>query len=339
MEKAFILSIIFTLFFSCGKEKNENSIISDNGILGFELLEDISGLWSGLNNTSFGTFDNFIFDFRPISASHVHSIYESGFNSNIINSFFVAEHNGELQVMSRNGGWLGNQYRATYFVMDIAEDRTEGKYYRLVDAVGGQKRAYVELIFNGSNFQFKAYKDNSGSLDEPILHMDYNGNKISESVDDEATALFNFPQEVSEVNLNGAFDNLIDPDSALFLTEESDPFPKADHGHLSELKVNINNSELLDAENIWLFVTLDKYIESNPAGLNFPMTQNIIRPIRLNNGESEYVLTYLHPGKYYLTAFEDKNDNFYPDDDESHNYSQLVTIEPETEAVYDLYIM
>jgi len=48
---------------------------------------------------------------------------------------------------------------------------------------------------------------------------------------------FDFPQPVSEVNLNNQFTNLIDPDSALFLEENNDPFPKSQHGYISDLTI------------------------------------------------------------------------------------------------------
>ena len=130
----FPLTLCLMFFSNCKKEETPSGGSDD--IKGFSLLSDISGHWVGSNETAFGVFDWFAFDYRPISASHVHSIYEGATNQNIITSFFVADFEGKQQVMARNGGWLGNQYRATYFVLDRADVTSSSSYYRLVDAVG-----------------------------------------------------------------------------------------------------------------------------------------------------------------------------------------------------------
>ena len=152
-----IIALSLLSMFACNKDTNTNQ----TNIEGFNLLSELSGHWVGTNETVFGIFDWFAFDFRPISSSHLHSIYEGGTNQNIITSIFVADHNGEQKIMARNGGWLGNQYRATYFVLDKAEEANDRKYYRLVDAIGGVKRAYMELQFENDTLYFDAYKDNS----------------------------------------------------------------------------------------------------------------------------------------------------------------------------------
>ena len=123
----FLVSLLFIT--SCKKETAMNG--SDD-ILGYQLLSDLNGHWIGSNQTPFGDFDWFAFDFRPISPSHIHSIYEGGTNSNIINSVFIADFEGRQQIMARNGGWLSSVYRASYFVLDQAEINNNSSYYRLV---------------------------------------------------------------------------------------------------------------------------------------------------------------------------------------------------------------
>jgi len=179
--------------------------------LGFELLNDLHGHWVGSNQTAFGFYQWFAFDFRPISASHVHSIYEGGTNQNIITSVFLADFEGRQQIMARNGGWLGTQYRATYFVLDVEEIKSNQKYYRLVDVVGKENRAYMEFRFENDTMYFDAYKDNSGSLDQPIHHMGFKGINANPNFANDAKQQFNFPQAVAEVDLENKFVNLIDP--------------------------------------------------------------------------------------------------------------------------------
>ena len=112
--------LISLLSLNCSNDDSGDP--QNDEILGFDLLSELSGHWVGSNQTAFGTFDWFSFDFRPISSSHLHSIYEGGTNQNIITSIFVADFEDRKQIMARNGGWLGNQYRATYFVLDQAEN-------------------------------------------------------------------------------------------------------------------------------------------------------------------------------------------------------------------------
>lgn len=308
--KFFLLILGFLVLLTSSCDKTETPISND--ILGFELLSDLNGHWVGSNETAFGFYDWFAFDFRPISASHSHSIYEGGTNQNIINSVFIGEKDGSQKLFARNGGWLGDQYRATYFVLDIANINQTEKYYRLVDAVGGEDRAYIEYKFKEDSIFFDAYKDNSGSLDKPILHMSFKGVNRNPSYSQNAIQHFNYPMVISEVNFENAFENLIDPDSALFLEEENDPFPKNEHGYLSDVTIDlIRSSETLN-QSLLLYIAKEELVSS--AGLT--NTQNIensvIRTIDIQDSENEYYASYLHPDTYYFTVFLDKDNNGYP---------------------------
>lgn len=298
------------------------------GILGFDLLNNINGHWVGSNQTSFGFYDWFAFDFRPISSSHSHSIYEGGTNQNIISSVFVADVNGEQRIMARNGGWLGTQYRATYFVLDIAD--TNSKYYRLVDAVGGEDRAYIEFRFKQDSILFDAYKDNSGSLDKPTLHMSFKGANRNEEYAAASTELFGFPSTVSEVDLNNAFDDLIDPDSALFLEEADDPFPKSDHGHISDLSIDIIRDTESDNQALSLFISKSELVSSN-GNVNLQNVDNsVVRTISIQDEESNYTASYLHPDEYYLTVFLDNDSNGFPSPGDRSSISVIKKVNPET---------
>ena len=304
--------------------------IETNGILGFEILNDINGHWVGSNETPYGFFPWFAFDFRPISSSHSHSIYEGASNQNIINSVFLAEIGGEQKIMARNGGWLGSQYRATYFVLDIAEATGSERYYRLSDAVGGDKRAYIEFRFDQDSIFFDAYKDNSGSLDEPILHMSFKGANRNEDYARTAIELFEFPSTESEVNLNNAFDNLIDPDSALFLEEENDPFPKSDHGHLSDLSINFVRDTETTNQDLLLFISKNELVSSSDQTNLLDINNTVIRTIDIRSTEENYTATYLHPDEYYITIFLDNDDNGFPSQGDRSSISVLKKVNAET---------
>lgn len=326
-----ILSLLAFFTTSCD---DEPSLIPNNeSILGFDLLAELSGHWVGSNNTAFGDYDWFAFDFRPISASHVHSIYEGGTNLNIITSVFIADFEGRKQVMARNGGWLGTQYRATYFVLDRAEETPESKYYRLVDAVGKEDRAYMEFRFENGTLTFDAYKDNSGSLDAPIHHMGFEGSNYNPAFAEDATGLFNFPQEVSEVSLENQFVDLIDPDSALFLEEEKDPFPKSMHGHLSDLDIEIERTSPAENQKLLLYLSTESIVDANGNVDLENVDRKVVRTIDIQSDEDIYQTTYLHPDTYYITAFVDNDSNFFPSPGDVSSLSSVIEVAPESNPV------
>lgn len=321
-------SILFAcLFISCN---TECPVPANHEILGFNLLKDLSGHWVGSNETAYGNYDWFAFDFRPISPSHTHSIYEGGTNQNIITSLFLANFKGEQKIMARNGGWLGNQYRATYFLLDIESKSPESNYYRLVDAVGGADRSYMEFTFIKDSIYIDAYKDNSGQLDQPIHHMGFKGANRNPSYSKAASDLFNYPQEISEVDFNGQFVNLIDNDSALFLEEQDDPFPKSDHGHLSDLNIDIKRNAETEDHALLLFISKEPIISST-GNVDFENLDNtVIRTISIQSSEEIYEVTYLHPDEYYLTVFSDVDNNSVPSSGDYSSVSTLKKVEPES---------
>ncbi len=324
----FCLLVSTFCLISCSSQDDE--LMNESDILGFKLLTHLKGHWIGNNETAFGNYDWFSFDFRPISASHLHSIYEGGTNQNIITSIFIANFEGKLQIMARNGGWLGNQYRATYFVLDIANESENSNYYRLVDAVGGEKRAYIEFRFENDTLFFDAYKDNSGTLDEPIHHMGFEGTNYNANFSETATNLFNYPQAVAEVDLNDKFINLIDPDTAMFLEEDLDPFPKSEHHYLSDLKINIEKENAIQNEQLLLYISTQPIVDEN-LQVNFTnLEEKLIRTIDIMANETSYTTTYLHPDTYYITIFADIDNNFYPSSNDYTNKSQQIVVNPET---------
>ncbi len=325
----FFCALLLTFLTGCKKDEPITQP-DEFGIQGFQLLTDLTGHWVGTNETAFGNFDWFAFDFRPISASHVHSIYEGGSTQNIITSVFVADYLGEQKVMARNGGWLGGQYRATYFVLDKAEESNGVKLYRLVDAVGGENRSYMEFKFENGEIKFDAYKDNSGSLDEPIHHMGFTGTNFNPSYADDAIELFDYPQAVSEVNLENKFVNLQDPDSALFLEESDDPFPKSAHGHVSDLKINFTKDASIATTKMLLYLSSEPIINQNGTVDLDVVNNKVVRTIDVQPSEVEYTTTYLHPDKYYITAFTDLDGNFYPSSGDVGNVSLEVVVGAES---------
>ncbi|MCP4437867.1 MAG: hypothetical protein GY810_02905 [Aureispira sp.] len=124
---------------------------------GFDLLEKLQGHWVGYNRVMTTDFDWFAFDYRAISESHIHGIFEGGTMGNLFTSFFVADFKGTKTIMARNGGLLNGIYRTSYFVLDQVTQNTDwGNSYRLGDAVGGQNTMYMELRFINDSLYFNS---------------------------------------------------------------------------------------------------------------------------------------------------------------------------------------
>ena len=323
-----ILAMALVSLTSCKKEPIVNPP-TNSSIEGFDFLNQVSGHWIGTNETVYGTYPWFAFDFRPISASHVHSIYEGATNQNIINAFFVADYNGKKQLMGRNGGWLGPQYRATYFILDSVVENTSNKFYRFVDAIGGVKRSFMTYQFTQDSLFFDAYKDNSGSLDNPIHHMGFRGKNMNPSFDDKARQLFNYPQEVAEVDLTNKFTNLVDPGSALFLTESSDPFPKSQQGHFSDLTVNFTRDASIQNDALVLYISKEPIVEAGVVNA-FNLNNKLMRFMDVDASETSFTTTYLHPDTYYIMAFSDKDGNKYPSSGDVISSNVQLVVAPET---------
>ena len=321
-----MILIALWILFSCDKTDSQ----STSEIKGYELMNDLNGHWVGNNQTSFGFFEWFAFDFRPISPSHCHSIYEGATNQNIINSVFIADYNGEQKIFARNGGWLGTQYRATYFILDIVETDQNEKYYRLVDAVGGEDRAFIEFRFKQDSLLFDAYKDNSGSLDKPFLHMSFKGSNRNPSYSEMAVEHFNYPMRISEVNFENAFSDLIDTDSALFLEEENDPFPKTQHGYLSDINIDILRNSQTENESLLLYISKQELVTDSGIPNYQNIENTVIRTIDINIEETNYLATYLHPDEYYFTIFLDIDNNGFPSSGDISSASIFKTVDIET---------
>ena len=170
----------------------------------------------------------------------------------------------------------------------------------MVDAVGREDRAFIELRFENDTLYFDAYKDNSGQLADPVHHMGFKGTNYNPSFDVAATQQFNFPQEVSEVDLNDKFVNLIDDDSALFLEESQDPFPRSMHGHLSDLTLEINRAPSIQNEGLLFYLSTEPIVD-NDGNVDFDnLDRKVVRTITVGATEDVFITTYLHPDDYYI---------------------------------------
>ena len=243
---------------------------------GFDFLEKMQGQWVGTNRVIATDYPWFTFDYRAISASHIHGIHEGGTSGNLLTSFFVTEFKNKRTIMARNGGLLNGIYRTSYFVMDSVRTNTDGsKYYRLVDAKGGTDVMYMELRFLNDSLYFNSYTSRLGLL-TASRHMTFKAKKQNLDLAQTAAAAVGFPQNVVAKDFsNGFVENHLYVNagdsvakSASFLNQgagdvytlalgSGDPYTLADYPHVANLTVNITRNALIDSVPTLLYLSLN----------------------------------------------------------------------------------
>ncbi|BDS15310.1 hypothetical protein [Aureispira anguillae] len=350
-----ITLIIMGLFFACTKTTIDPTpspplVIKPVDITtdGFDFLEKMQGHWVGKNRVIADDYDWFAFDYRAISAAHIHGIFEGGSMGNLFTSFFVTDFKNTRTIMARNGGLLNGIYRTSYFVMDsVREDSDGSKYYRLVDAIGGDRLMYMELKFKQDSLYFNSYTSRLGLMELPTRHMTFKGKKRNLDLSQTAATTLNFPQNIVEHDFSNGFvqSNLYvnagdtAPKSASFLNQgnadlltlaagSGDPYIISDYPHLGYLEVDLVKNSAIDSVPIFLY--LSKTALTDPLGyLQMNAFDDVLLFPELIATQHQFTFTYLHPGNYYVTAIADKNQDGYPSAGDITHPSQSITITPQ----------
>ena len=231
----------------------------DINIDGFDFLDKMKGHWVGNNLVISDIFEWFAWDYRPISESHIHGIFEGGSMGNLLTSFFVTDYKGKRTIMARNGGLLNGIYRTSYFIMDSLSQSKRGNYYRLVDAVGGKETMYMELRFKQDSLYWNSYTSNLGSKLNTKRHMTYKGVRNNDSLALKSALEFGFPTNNASFVFPNGFDNsyLYMKKSATFLAQgitndvyslskkALDPVTIKDYPYIASLEVKLNKNSLI----------------------------------------------------------------------------------------------
>lgn len=353
------LSLIFLLFsigifHACHKNEvppppTATTVITptDINIKGFDFLEKMQGHWVGKNRVIADNYNWFAFDYRAISPSHVHGIFEGGSMGNLFTSFFVTDFKGTRTIMARNGGLLNGIYRTSYFVMDSTRIDTDGShYYRLVDAIGGTKVMYMELRFKQDSLYFNSYTSRMGLMDLPTRHMTFKAKKRNMDLAQTAAAAVNFPQNIVAHDFSNGFvqsnlylnagDSIAK--SASFLDQGNgdvfslaassmDPFIITDYPYVGYLNITINKNAAIDNVPVFLYLSKTALTDSNGYLQNNAFDDVLLFP-ELIPTQNQFQFTYLHPGDYYVTVIADKNQDGNPGTGDITHASQAITISP-----------
>ena len=322
---------------------------------GFDLLEKMQGHWVGTMNLMGQDYDWMAFDYRAIAPSHVHGIFEGGTIGNLFTSFFVTKFNGRRTIMARNGGILNGIYRTSYFVLDLAERRPDGDYYRLVDAYGGQNIMWMELTFRGDRLEFNSYTSRFGLTAPPTRHMSFHGRRMHPELAAAAAKAVGFPQNTIDRDFSAGlpkpnWGDEVPQTSASYIWEDDildlvelgriarDPYRIDQMPYVSKLSVNVQRNEHMRDKKLHVylsnrpltddrgkFITQFGYVRADLLDglLSFP---------ELSKSQNDFTFTYLHPGAYYLTVVADMDGDGYPSPGDLTHAARRVVVAPEAET-------
>ena len=322
---------------------------------GFDLLRNMQGHWVGSMNLMGQKHDWWAFDYRAISPSHVHGIFEGGTIGNLFTSFFVTNFKGRRTIMARNGGLLNGIYRTSYFVLDQATRGRGWSYYRLVDAFGGADIMWMELTFAGNDLEFNAYTSRFGLSAPPKRHMSFKGTRMHLELAAKAASDVGFPKDVVDLDLSGG---LPKPDwgagvpqtSASYIWQEAgknlielgrlakDPYRIDQMPHVSRLTVSVNRSPATRGKKLQMYLSREALTDQQGR---FIKRYGYVREELLNGlllfpelatTQNEFTFIYLHPGRYYLTVVADMDEDGLPSPGDITHPRTIVNVLPESHA-------
>ncbi len=319
---------------------------------GFDFMEKMQGQWVGKNRVIADDYEWFSFDYRAISASHVHGIFEGGTMGNLLTSFFVTDFKDTRTIMARNGGVLNGIYRSSYFVLDSVSTDGSGKYYRFVDAVGGIGVMSMELKFNGDSLYFNAYTSKLGNVVPPTRHMTFKAQKNISYLAETVAQELNYPQNIPAWDFSDGFnetDLYVEQGndkakSATFLSQvpgiddvitlgqiAADPFRVEDHPTLSFLNVALQKNDTVTGKTAFVYLSESPLTDewgaiqwTDEAAFN-----SVLKFPEIIAESDEFLFTYLHPGDYYVNVVMDQNQDGFISPGDVTSISQLVTVTPE----------
>lgn len=319
---------------------------------GFDFMEKMQGQFVGTNLVINQDYPYFSWDYRAISPSHTVGFFEGGSQGNLVNSFFVTNYKGKRTIMIRNGGVLNGIYRTSYFVMDKAETRDNSRYYRFVDAKGGDGIMYMEYRFpnNTDSLYFNAYTSGLGNR-IPNRHMTFKGERNIVDLADNASMVTGYPQNTIDQGLDFANgfveenvyvkEGLTEANSATFLAlqdnndvfqlapQSGDPYTILDHPRLGIIQVNIDRGSISQDVPLQLFLSLQPLTDEFGYFVNNEEAyKTVVHFPYLSEGENAFLMTYMHPSTYYVTVVADMDGNSTFSQGDITHTPQMVTLDP-----------
>ncbi|MCH8318252.1 MAG: hypothetical protein IIA88_07115 [Bacteroidetes bacterium] len=322
--KTVITGLIAVSIFSCKKDKTETPddssinntceltpINSSSNVVGFGILEKLSGIWNGpvYSPTPLGSFSEWIVDFRPISPSQISAKNELDSLNDIFMSFFIARYDCEYKIAFRNGGGFAGAVRNSYMIIDSLNENSSQSFYRFVDPVSGGNRVYADIVFKQDSLIMHVYTNQLNKLSEPVTHMIWTANLRDTTSVQDVISLFNFPQKELTKDFSTTFDSLTE---AVFYSASDDPYPEQEQPYLgnSNINITITNPPTIDPGKKILIIITTRPLFSGftfvPANLDYRSRYVFVGA----DSPTGYNFNYMHPGNYYVNAIYDNNGDY-----------------------------
>ncbi|MEM9368388.1 MAG: c-type cytochrome domain-containing protein [Planctomycetota bacterium] len=325
---------------------------------GFELLDYFQGHWVGDMTLMGQSYEWWAFDFRAISPSHVHGLFEGGTIGNLFTSFFVANFKGSQTIMARNGGLLNGIYRTSYFVLDQVKYGRDWAYYRLVDAHGGAGIMYMEVTFRSDTIEFNAYTSRFG-MTEPKPHMAFRGRRRHPELAKAAAKAVGFPRNVVDYDFSGGLPtptwiNDYPQTTASYISEDAntrtvgneelielgrqsqDPRRVDQMPFVAELAVEVRRSDLIRDKKLLLYLSRDALVDHQGTfiqrygTIREELLDTLLLFPEIAKNQSRFTFTYLHPGDYFVTAIADMDGDGLPSPGDVTHRQTRITVKPES---------
>ena len=318
---------------------------------GFDFLQHMQGHWVGINRVIADDYDWFAFDYRAVSSSQTHGIFEGGTFGNLFTSFFVTDYKNTRTIMARNGGVLNGIYRTSYFVMDSVRSDYDGDYYRFIDAIGGAHVMYMEMRFKQDSIYWNVFTSKLGVNTPSTRHMTFKAKRSSSTLYQDAANAVGFPKnEIAHDFSNGFNTDYLSinpgqdaPVSATFLAQgngnddvlnlayqSGDPYRIDQQPSLSTLQIDLVKTPLIDNTTLFIYLSEDPLTDAS-GYLDVNAFNSVLLFPQLDANEDQFTVTYLHPGNYYVTVVSDVNNDGYVSMGDVTHITQPITITPESQ--------
>lgn len=287
---------------------------------GFNFLNKMQGQWVGKNRVIADDYDWFSWDYRAISPSQTHGIFEGGSMGNLFTDFFVTDFKNTRTIMARNGGVLNGIYRTSYFVMDSIRTNAEGEYFRFVDAIGGPNTMFLELRFVEDSLYYNAYTSKLGQNAPATRHMTFKGKKRDNTLANAIASQVGYPQNTPAFDFSNGFntDFIATDKSASFLAqsetksvfelalESGDPYTINDQPLLGYLNLKIEKNSEIQGADSYVFLSTDP-LTDEWGEIQYNNFNSVMLFSQFIPEHDEFLYTYVHPGHYYVTVIMDVN--------------------------------
>lgn len=302
-------------------------------VLGYGILERIAGQWSGsvFTDTPMGSFPMWYVDFRPVSSGMIaqYTTIDKG-TINFL-TFLIVKHDKQLKVAMRTEGVFQEKGCVTYEIIEKADERKG--YYRFSDFKSGSERAYTEFTFKGNKLVMETYTNKFNKVSPLELHTRWTATLAGRESAEEAVKKFKFPQPGPVADFSGFFKNMSE---SIYYDTSLDPFSSKNDPYVGTLTVNVRIDPSLKVKNtdeLFLILTTKSLYEGiiyKPANLKY-LSKHAYAPA----GIKSFTFTHVHPGTYYLYAFNDINNDkkHLKGDYMSSNINHIITVAPEKNTV------